>query len=316
MARRAAIPDIDSVKVAVLIPCKDEHITVGGVVDAFRGQLPHSTIWVCNNASVDDTAERAAEAGAYVIDETLRGKGNAVRRLFACVEADVYVLVDGDGTYSAESVRPLVLELLKERLEMVVAKRMAVGDQQTDAYRRGHAWGNRAFATLIRKLFGVNVTDPFSGYRVFSRRFVRSFPALSGGFEIETELTIHALELGMTIREVPTRYFGRPAGSTSKLNTFRDGIRIALTLLHLYEQVKPLTFFVAFATLLAGISLFLGVPVVLDYLRTGLVPRFPTAILASATMLLAFLSAVCGAILDTVARARREAKRLAFLAGS
>lgn len=301
-------------RIVVLIPCKDEQLTIGEVVQSFRQKLPAVTVWVCDNGSRDNTARSAAEAGANIIEETRHGKGNAVRRLFASVDADVYLLVDGDATYSVESASTLISELIERRLDMVVAKRVTPSDYSGTAYRRGHQLGNRAFAWLISRLFGVRVSDPFSGYRAFSRRFVRSFPALSGGFEIETELTIHALELGMDIREIPTPYSERPLGSSSKLSTIRDGARIGMTLLHLYEQVKPLAFFSLVGIILAAISLALGIPVVVEFLSTGLVPRFPTAILSSAIMLLAFLSAVCGAILDSVARGRREVKRLAFLA--
>jgi len=301
-------------RIAVLAPCKDEEITIGGVVAAFRAALPGASIWVCDNGSRDGTALCAAESGANVVDEERPGKGNAVRRLFACVDADVYVLVDGDGTYAAASAPELVRQLVERRLDMIVGKRVTNAANVAAAYRTVHRFGNQAFAWLMRRLFGVNVTDPFSGYRVLSRRFVRSFPLLSRGFEIETELTVHALELGMTIREIPTPYSERPEGSASKLNTLRDGARITVTLLHLYEQVKPLAFFSVVAIALAVVSLALGVPVVIEFIETGLVPRFPTAILASAVMLAAFLSAVCGAILDSVARGRREAKRLSFLA--
>ena len=303
-----------ALRIAVVVPCKDEEITIAGVIAAFRAALPGAEIWVCDNGSRDNTAWCAAEAGANVVDEERPGKGNAVRRLFACADADVYVLVDGDGTYAATSAPELVRQLVERRLDMIVGKRVTTSAAAALAYRPGHRFGNTAFAWLMRRLFDVDVTDPFSGYRVLSRRFVRSFPLLSRGFEIETELTVHALELGMTIREVPTPYSERPVGSSSKLNTVRDGARISIALLHLYEQVKPLAFFTIVALLLAAISLALGLPVVVEFLATGLVPRFPTAILASAVMLAAFLSAFSGAILDSVARGRREAKRLAFLA--
>lgn len=303
-------------RIAVVIPCRNEVATIAEVIRDFQRSLPSAAIWICDNLSTDGTAARAAAAGAIVIDEPRPGKGNAIRRLFACADADVYVMADGDGTYPAARAPDFVRELVERRLEMVVARRVTPPQRAGAAYRRGHAAGNRAFAWVISRIFGVAVTDPFSGYRVFSDRFVRSFPAISSGFEIETELTIHALELGMTVREVPAAYVERPQGSTSKLRTFRDGARIALTLLHLYEQVKPFAFFSIIASLLAAASLALGVPVVVEYIKTGLVPRFPTAILASAIMLLAFLAAVCGAILDSVARSRREIKRLAFLSRS
>ena len=309
----AADPSV-AVRVAILVPCRNEVVTIAAVIAGFQRHLPRAEIWVCDNNSTDGTAGKALEAGAHVIEETRPGKGSAVRRLFACVAADVYVMVDGDGTYDAATAGTLVRELLERRLEMVVARRVTPQAGLARAYRSGHQLGNRAFAALMRRLFGVQVTDPFSGYRAFSRRFVQSFPALSNGFEIETELTVHALELGMTIRELPTAYGERPEGSTSKLDTYRDGARIALTLMHLYEQVRPFRFFGTVALLLVVLALALGLPVVAEFAETGLVRRFPTAILASAIMVLASLSATCGAILDSVARARREAKRLAFLA--
>lgn len=303
-------------RIAILIPCRDEATTVARVIAEFRSVLPRARVWVCDNASTDDTAAVARDAGACVVAEPRAGKGHAVRRLFAVADADVHVLVDGDATYSVASAPAMIRQLADEHLDMIVARRVVA--PATDAaaeavFRRGHAWGNRAFADAVSRLFGYRLHDVFSGYRVLTADFVHSFPALSGGFEIELELTVHALELGLAVREVPTPYGARPAGSESKLSTFRDGTRIALTLAHLYEQVKPARFFGAVALALAAISLALGLPIVAEYARTGLVPRFPTAILASAVMLLATIAATCGIVLDGVGRGRREAKRLAYM---
>lgn len=303
-----------SMRVAVLIPCKNEALTIKSVVERFRQAIPHAQVWVCDNLSTDATAGEALAAGANLVTETRPGKGHAVWRLFATVDADVYVLVDGDGTYEVEFAVDMIDVLLRERLDMVVGRRVSVESERRAAYRRGHERGNRLFASAMSRLFAFPLFDVFSGFRVLSARFVRSFPALSRGFELETELTVHALDLGLAIREVPTHYGSRPEGSSSKLNTIRDGLKIAFTVIHLYEQVRPARFFGIIAALLAATSLALGIPVVVEYFRTGLVPRFPTAILASAVMLLAMLSATCGVILDSVGRGRREEKRLAYLA--
>lgn len=306
-------PRAESMRIAILIPCKNEQLTIKEVVASFRRVMPNAEIWVCDNASTDQTAKVAGSAGATVIAEPRPGKGHAVWRLFASVEADIYVLVDGDGTYEVESASAMVRALVAERLDMVVGRRVPRVDDRVAAYRRGHEWGNRLFTSTMSKLFEFPLFDVFSGYRVLSAGFVRSFPALSRGFEIETELTVHALDLGLAIREIPTPYGSRPEGSSSKLRTVRDGLKIAFTVAHLYEQVRPTRFFGVIALILVAISLGLGMPVVLEYFRTGLVPRFPTAILASAVMLLAMLTATCGVILDSVGRGRREQKRLAYL---
>ena len=300
-------------KIAVLIPCRNEGPTIGTVVVDFHKQLPGAAIWVCDNGSSDETAPRAKEAGANVLFEQRAGKGHAVRRLFAAVDADLYVLVDGDGTYAASSVPTMLRKMLAENLDMVVARRVTAEGSLSAAYRAGHVSGNRGFARLISMLFGYRLEDIFSGYRVFSRRFVRSFPALSGGFEIETELTIHALDLDLPIAEVPSAYGARPEGSSSKLRTYRDGLRITRTLLHLYAQVRPTRFYGSLAAVAALTSLALGLPVVLEFLETGLVPRLPTAVLASALMVLAAMTLGCGIVLDSVGRGRKEAKRLAYL---
>jgi glycosyltransferase involved in cell wall biosynthesis len=297
-------------RIAVLIPCRNEAAAIEKVVRDFAAALPEASIHVCDNRSTDDTAARAAAAGAAVCYERLPGKGNAVRRMFADVEADIYVLADGDDTYDHESAPALIRRLRDENLDMVVAARVA---SSTDAYRPGHRLGNYVLTKLVRVVFGDRITDMLSGYRVFSRRFVKSFPALAAGFEIETELTVHALELRMPIDEMPTPYRERPPNSASKLRTYSDGWRILKTIVWLVKEERPLQFFGWTFAALSLASLLLTWPLLLTYLETGLVPRLPTAVLASALMLLAFLSLACGAILDTVTRGRRELKRLHYL---
>jgi len=300
-----------SESVAVLIPCYDEEAAIASVVSGFRAALPAATIYVFDNNSRDNTAAVAGAAGAVVRNVALPGKGNVVRRMFADVEADVYVLVDGDGTYDAASAPAMVSRLVHEHLDMVVGGRDGGGEA---AYRRGHRLGNRLFTGAIAWLFGRGFTDVLSGYRVFSRRFVKSFPALAEGFEIETELTVHALELRMPVGEVPTPYKERPEGSQSKLNTWRDGYRIFSTILRLFQRERPFLLFGSLSVALAATAVIIAFPLLLTYLETGLVPRFPTAILASAMMLLAALLAACGFILDTVTLGRQEMKRLTYLA--
>lgn len=297
-------------RVAVLIPCYNEAATIEAVVHDFLQVLPQATIYVYENASTDDTADRARRAGAVVRSESLRGKGNVVRRMFADVEADVYVMVDGDDTYDAASAAKLISRLSNEHLDMVVGCRVSSAQE---AYRAGHRFGNRMLTRCVSLIFGDRFTDMLSGYRAFSRRFVKSFPALSLGFEIETELTIHALTLNVPIAEVSTPYGARPIGSSSKLSTYRDGFRILMTILNLFKNERPLAFFASLAALLALASVSLSVPVLLTYLQTGLVPRLPTALLSTGIMLLAFLSVACGLILDTVTQGRRELRRLAYL---
>jgi hypothetical protein len=311
-AAGASSPNIDTLAVAVLVPCLNEEAAIGKVVSEFRAALPGATVYVYDNGSSDRTAEVAGAAGAVVRDEPLRGKGNVVRRMFADIEAEVYVLVDGDDTYDPASAPALVRRLVAGKLDMVNAARLADGPA---AYRRGHAWGNALLTRAATVIFGRRISDMLSGYRVFSRRFVKSFPAQSFGFEIETEITIHALELRMPIEEVTTPYKERPPGSSSKLNTYRDGLRIFRTIAFLVREERPLPFFSVVFLVLALTSLGLATPVITEFMATGLVPRFPTAILATGLMLLAFLSLACGLILDTVTLGRREMKRLFYLGG-
>ena len=300
----------DEVHIAVLIPCCNEEQTVGKVVRGFRQHLPDSTIYVYDNNSRDRTDEVALAAGAVLRSEDLQGKGHVVRRMFADVEADIYLLVDGDDTYDA-SVAPAMVHMLMEgQLDMVTGLRVA----GQDAYRRGHRLGNQLLSFLVCHLFGNRAHDVLSGYRVFSRRFVKSFPALCSGFETETEFTVHALELNMPIGEIAACYRDRTAGSRSKLHTVSDGLRILHTILMLLKQERPLQCFAVTGMVLLVIGLALGVPVVLDFLHTGLVPRVPTALLATGTVLAGFLAFVCGLVLDSVARGRKELKRLAYLA--
>ncbi|PWC79982.1 glycosyl transferase [Azospirillum sp. TSH64] len=295
---------------AVLIPCYNEEAAIGKVVQDFRAALPDAIVYVYDNNSKDRTVEVARAAGAVVRSEPLQGKGNVMRRMFADIEADVYVLVDGDDTYHAASAPELVKRLWDEQLDMVNGARVT---EIVAAYRPGHRFGNLVLTGMVAKIFGSRIGDMLSGYRVFSRRFVKSFPALASGFETETELTVHALELRMPIAEVKTPYKDRPPGSHSKLNTIRDGIRILRAIVMLVKEERPLPFFSAAFGLLALLSVILGVPVIATYFQTGLVPRFPTALLATGLMLLAFLSLTCGLILDTVTHGRREAKRMSYL---
>jgi glycosyltransferase involved in cell wall biosynthesis len=302
-----------SQRIAVLVPCYNEEKTVAQVVQDFRAVLPQAIIYMYDNNSRDQTAQRAAAAGAIVRTEKHQGKGNVMRRMFSDIEADIYVLVDGDNTYLAASTPAMIDRLLSEQLDMVVGSRLT-SHEGAASFRRGHQFGNRLLTGFVSLLFGRSLTDMLSGFRVMSRRFVKSFPALSKGFETETELTVHALELRMPITEIVTPYGARPIGSESKLHTYRDGLRILLTIINLFKEERPLAFFTILFALLAAISVILAVPLFITYAATGLVPRFPTAILATGIMLLAFLSLVCGLILDTVTHGRRELKRLSYLA--
>ncbi|HJS89077.1 MAG TPA: glycosyltransferase [Steroidobacteraceae bacterium] len=298
-------------KIAVLVPCHNEVAAIARVVHDFRRYLPTATVYVYDNASTDETAQVARDAGACVYSEPLIGKGNVVRRMFADIEADIYVIVDGDGTYDASSAPRSIEYLVTHRLDMVNCARVS---SEIGAYRPGHRVGNRLLTGLVARVFGNRVSDVLSGYRVMSRRFVKSFPALSGGFEIEAELTVHALELRAPIGELNAPYISRPRGSSSKLHTLRDGLRIFRLIVHLIKEERPLQFFTIGFALLAASSVALGVPVVMQFLATGLVGRLPTAVLATGLMILAFLSLFCGLILDTVTRGRRELKRLFYLA--
>lgn len=297
-------------RVAVLVPCFNEEAAVASVVASFRKALPAADIYVYDNNSKDRTAQVAREAGAEVRRERRQGKGHVVRRMFADIDADIYVLVDGDATYDAPSAPRMIEKLVNEHLDMVVGLRV---DQEVAAYRPGHRFGNRMLTGFLSSVFGQAFKDILSGYRVFSRRFVKSFPVLSDGFEIETELTVHALELAMPVAEVETPYYARPEGSVSKLNTYRDGFRILGTILKLYRSEKPLRFFTVIGAFLALVSIGLAIPVVITYLEIGLVPRLPTAVLSMGLMILAVLSVSSGLVLDTVTRGRREMKHLAYL---
>ncbi|WP_188055679.1 MULTISPECIES: glycosyltransferase family 2 protein [unclassified Sphingosinithalassobacter] len=298
-------------RIAVLLPCYNEEAAIGQTIAGFRAALPQAAIYVFDNNSRDRTVEVARAAGAIVRTERMQGKGNVVRRMFADVDADIYVMADGDATYDAASAPAMVARLLGEGLDMVVGARV---HEAAEAYRRGHVLGNRMMTGILARLFGRSFTDIFSGYRVFSRRFAKSFPVLSAGFEIETEMSVHALELKMPVGEIETPYFARLEGSESKLSTWRDGLRILRTIVTLYRIERPMLFFGLLAAALALLAIGLAAPLVLTYVETGLVPRFPTAILATGLMLLAFLNLFTGLILDTVVRGRREMRRLAYLA--
>ncbi len=295
---------------AVLIPCYNEEAAITQVVNDFRVALPDAHIYVFDNASTDDTSRLASSAGAYVRQVRLRGKGNVVRRMFADVEADIYLLVDGDATYDARSAPALIHTLVTGHLDMVVANRMHEG---RSAYRPGHQLGNRLLNLAMKRIFGGSFTDILSGYRAFSRRYAKSFPAISQSFEIETELTIHALELRMPTSELATPYGPRPAGSQSKLHTYSDGIRILSTILKLFITERPLRFYSILTILLALLALGISLPLLPTYLETGLVPRFPTAILATGVGLLAAISFVIGIILENVTIGRREVKHFQYL---
>ena len=296
--------------IAVLLPCYNEEAAIARTVAAFRAALPSAVIYVYDNNSRDRTVEVARAAGAIVRRERIQGKGNVVRRMFADVDADLYVMADGDATYDASAAPAMVARLLDEQLDMVVGSRV---HEAADAYRRGHVLGNRLMTGFLARLFGRSFSDIFSGYRVFSRRFVKSFPSLSSGFEIETEISVHALELKMPVAEIATPYFARPEGSASKLSTYRDGWRILQTILTLYRIERPRLYFGVVAALFAAVAVILAVPLALTYAETGLVPRFPTAILVTGLTIIAALCVFTGLILDTVVRGRREVRRLAYL---
>jgi glycosyltransferase involved in cell wall biosynthesis len=304
----AMIPS--SMRIAVLVPCFNEEAAVGAVIADFRKALPSAEIFIYDNNSSDRTVAVARDAGAQVRSERRQGKGHVVRRMFADVDADIYVLVDGDATYDAASAPRMIETLLSDHLDMVVGFRV---DQAEAAYRPGHRTGNWMLTSFLSAVFGQAFKDILSGYRVFSRRFVKSFPVLSDGFEIETELSVHALELALPVAEIETPYYARPVGSVSKLNTWRDGFRILGTILKLYRSEKPLRFFTAIGIFLTLVSVGLAIPIVITFLEEGRVPRFPTAILSMGLMILAILSVSSGLVLDTVTRGRREMKLLAYL---
>jgi glycosyltransferase involved in cell wall biosynthesis len=311
MVERGGFQGVNQLRIAVILPCYNEEAAIGETVAGFRAALPAATIYVYDNNSRDRTAELARAAGAIVRTERQQGKGHVVRRMFADVDADVYVMADGDLTYDPKAAPEMVRMLAEEQLDMVVGTRQ---HEVADAYRGGHVIGNRLFTGLLSRLFGRSFTDIFSGYRVFSRRFVKSFPVLSEGFEIETEISVHALELRMPVGELATAYGVRPEGSASKLSTYRDGWRILKTIATLYRIERPVLFYGGIGGLLLLAAVVLAVPLLITYLETGLVPRFPTAILVTGMVIVAVLSFFAGLILDTVTRGRREMRRLAYLA--
>lgn len=300
----------DGLKIAVLVPCYNEGLTIGKVVSGFAEALPGAQVFVFDNNSTDDTARAAARAGAQVFRELRQGKGNVVRRMFADIEADIYVMADGDGTYDPADAPSLVNALITERVDMVVGTRRGVGQ---DAGRSGHAFGNRTFNMLYRWLFGRGFSDIFSGYRAFTRRFVKSFPAISTGFEIETEMSVHASELMIPVAEIDLTYGRRPEGSTSKLRTMPDGFRILKMFAMLMKETRPFVFYSLVAALFWLVGLLLMVPIVLTWLETGLVPRLPTAVVATGLFIIGFMLAGCGLILDSLSRSRVEQKRILFL---
>ena len=302
---------MDSLRIAVILPCYNEEAAIAETIAGFRAALPTATIYVYDNNSRDRTAQIARLSGAVVRTERQQGKGHVVRRMFADVDADIYIMADGDLTYDPKAAPEMVRMLVEEQFDMVVGTRQ---HEVAEAYRGGHVIGNRLFTGLLSRLFGRSFTDIFSGYRVFSRRFVKSFPALSQGFEIETEISVHALELRMPVGELVTAYGARPEGSASKLSTYRDGWRILTTIGTLYRIERPVLFYGSIAALLTIAAIIVAVPLLITYLDTGLVPRFPTAILATGMVIVAVLSFFAGLILDTVTRGRREVRRLAYLA--
>lgn len=303
-------PVVARPRIAVLVPCYNEEQAIAQVIGDFLENIPEATVYVYDNNSKDRTIEVARAAGAIVRSVSRQGKGHVVRRMFRDVDADVYVLVDGDATYHAPSAPMMINQLLDHQLDMVVGARV---EESRTAYRRGHRFGNRMLTGFVRWMFGAVFTDILSGYRVFSRRFVKTFPVLSGGFEIETELTIHALELELPVAEVVAPYYARPEGSASKLNTWRDGLRIFSMIVKLYRSERPLRFFSVLGAVVAIAAMILAMPVVITYVEEGAVPRLPTAILSMGMMIVASAAVGCGLILDTVTRGRREMKLLAYL---
>ncbi|MTI09484.1 glycosyltransferase family 2 protein [Curvivirga aplysinae] len=298
-------------KIAVVLPCYNEEGAIGKVVTDFKAALPYAEIYVFDNNSKDNTVTEAKEAGATVLFERQQGKGNVVRRIFSEIDADCYIMADGDDTYDAASAQKLVDAIVKDRCDMVVGTRQPVEGEMT--YRQGHAFGNILLTTLARFFFGRGFTDMLSGYRGFSRRFAKSFPVMSGGFEIETEMTIHCLSLGLPSTEIATPYYERAEGTESKLNTYQDGFRILMTMVRLFKDYRPMAFFTIGALILALLSIGISTPVIFNYLETGLVERLPTAVLSMGIMVSAILALACGFILDSVAQQRLETKRLSYL---
>jgi glycosyltransferase involved in cell wall biosynthesis len=308
---RQASMSLNSPTIAVILPCYNEAAAISQTVAAFRASLPAARIYVYDNNSSDATCAVAAEAGAIVRSEKMQGKGNVVRRMFADVDADIYIMADGDATYDAAAAPALVKQLIDENLDMVVGARKS---EVEAAYRRGHRFGNAMLTGMLAQLFGRSFSDILSGYRVFSKRFVKSFPVLSSGFEIETEISVHALELTMPVAEQVTAYAARPEGSESKLSTYRDGWRILKTIIRLFRYERPLAFFGVIALFLGVAAISLAIPLAITYFDTGLVPRLPTALLSTGLIILAAMSMMSGLILDTVVRGRLEVRRLAYLA--
>lgn len=297
-------------QIAVILPCYNEGAAIGGVVNQFRQALPQARIYVYDNNSTDDTSDVAMRNGAIVFTEPRQGKGYVVRRMFADVEADIYVLADGDGTYDSGMATEMIEHLIANNLDMVTGVRRKRGES---AYRFGHETGNRLLTGAAKLIFKARLSDMLSGYRVFSRRFVKSFPARSEGFEIETELTVHALTLQLPIDEIDTDYFDRAEGTASKLSTYKDGVRILYSIFRLYRHKRPLSFFSIIALIMLATSLGLAIPLLPEYLDQGTVSRLPTALLATGLAIISALSISCGLILDLVAESRLEAKRLAYL---
>jgi glycosyltransferase involved in cell wall biosynthesis len=301
---------LEGLNVAVLLPCYNEAATIGAVVEGFRAAMPGAQIHVYDNNSTDGTALKAALAGATVTRERRQGKGNVVRRMFSDIDADIYIMADGDGTYDPEDALDLIHTLLSERSDMVVGTRRGVRD---DAGRQGHAFGNKIFNELYRTIFGPGFTDIFSGYRAFSRRFAKSFPAVSGGFEIETEMSVHASRLKMPVSELELSYGRRPEGSHSKLSTFRDGAKILWMFAMLMKETRPFSFFGLISAVFMCASIGFMLPVLSDYVETGLVPKMPSWVLSMALMMISFMIFTAGLILDSLARARAEQLHIHYL---
>jgi len=297
-------------KTCVILPCLNEGVAIAKVISDFRSALPHATIYVIDNNSDDDTSQCAKEAGAVVISEVIRGKGNAIRRAFSEIDADIFVMADGDGTYDSSRAAEMIELLIQDNLDMIVAVRK---EKTQTAYRFGHKFGNQLFNLLFRKFFGNQFTDIFSGYRVFSRRYIKSFPALSSGFEIETEMNTHAIQLNLPVAEIETEYQARSSGSLSKLRTLQDGFRIFLYIIYFLKQLRPFSLFFTIAIVFALVSILLGFPVIWTFIETGLVPRLPTAIAAASLMVIAVVSFATGLILDNIAVLQWEQKRLQYL---